>query len=164
MGSGKSLIGYSLAQKLQTEFFDLDKEIEKKFGCSISDFFRIHGETEFRKEEAFLLREIGNHHHSFVMATGGGTPCFHNNMIWMNETGNTLYLKLSVSTIIQRLKKDKADRPLLSELTDKNLEVFIEDLFKEREKYYVQSVMEVIPEHFTSITLLEYIAELLNKK
>lgn len=164
MGSGKSLIGFSLAQKLQTEFFDLDKEIEKKNSCSISEFFRIHGETEFRKEEASLLREIEGQHNSFVIATGGGTPCFHNNMKWMNETGKTLYLKVSVSTLINRLKKDKVNRPLLSSLTDNNLEVFIENLFKEREKYYLQSAMVVIPENFSSFTLLENITEMLNKK
>jgi shikimate kinase len=164
MGSGKSLIGSSLSQKLQTEFFDLDKEIEKKFGHTISHFFKIHGELEFRKEEASLLREIANQHKSFVMATGGGTPCFHNNMKWMIETGNTIYLKVSVNSLIDRLKKDKAGRPLLSSLTDKNLEVFIEDLFKEREKYYMQSAMEVIPENFSTDNLLENIAELLNNK
>jgi shikimate kinase len=164
MGSGKSLIGYSLAQKLQTEFFDLDREIENKFGCSISHYFKIHGEMEFRKEETSLLRGIACHKKSFVMATGGGTPCFHNNMQWMNETGRTIYLRASVNTLINRLKKDKIRRPLLSALNNKNLEVYIEDLFTEREKYYVQSDMEVIPENFSSVTLVEYITEMLHKK
>lgn len=162
MGSGKSLIGYSLAQKIQAEFFDLDKEIEKKSGCSISEFFRIHGESEFRNEEATLLREIGNHHNSFIMATGGGTPCFHNNMKWMNETGKTIYLRVSVETLISRLKRDKLNRPLISALTDKNLETFIDALFNERENFYMQSAMEVSPENFTKDALIEHIKGILN--
>lgn len=162
MGSGKSLIGYSLAQKFQTEFIDLDKEIEKKRGCSISDFFRIHGETEFRNEEATLLREIGSHHNSFVIATGGGTPCFHNNMRWMNETGKTIYLKVSVETLISRLKRDRINRPLISSLPDKNFETYIEALFKERENFYMQSAIELSPEIFTPGALFEHIKGILH--
>lgn len=161
MGSGKSLIGYSLAQKLHLPFIDLDKEIEKSTGCSISDFFRIHGETEFRKEERRLLMESGSQKNEFVMATGGGTPCFHDNMNWMNESGTTLYLQVSLETLVRRLKRDKQKRPLLSSLTDEKLSVFVNTLFREREQFYETAQLRISPENYTPESLIENITNLL---
>jgi len=143
MGSGKSFIGYSLAQKLHLPFIDLDKEIEKSTGCTISDFFRIHGEAEFRKEEKRLLREQGSHQAGFIMATGGGTPCFHDNMQWMNETGTTLYLRVSLKTLVKRLSADKQNRPLLASLPDEELLEGINSLFRERECFYKMSSIQM---------------------
>lgn len=161
MGAGKSLIGQSLAQRLNIPFYDLDKQIETLQGCSVSDFFKIHGEMEFRKEETRVMKEIVNHNNEFVIATGGGTPCFHNNMKWMNENGTTVYLNISKEALGRRLKREKLKRPLIANLSNEDIDSFIEKLLHERAGTYGESKFEISPEKYTPGILIETIIRLL---
>ena len=93
MGSGKSTFGKKLSKEISLPFIDLDKEIEKKAKCSISEIFKYLGEESFRNMESELLKSF-EHLEGFVMATGGGTPCFFNNIEYINSTGTSIYIQL----------------------------------------------------------------------
>src|SRR5437773_11285939 len=91
MGSGKTFFGKQLAQLLNYEFIDLDELIGKNEGATIAEIFFSKGEAYFRSKESSLLKSLSQNENA-VIATGGGTPCFHDNMKWMNEHGITVYL------------------------------------------------------------------------
>jgi shikimate kinase len=158
MGAGKSLIGHALAQRLQLPFFDLDRQIEIMHGCSVSDFFQIHGEQEFRKEETLILKETAKSNESFVIASGGGTPCFYGNMAWMNDHGITVYLNILPETLAKRLKRDRRNRPLIASLSDKELTLFVKKTLHEREEFYRMSHIEITPENYSPQGLIDHLA------
>ena len=138
MGSGKSLLGKQLAEKLKFQFIDLDKYIEEKGKKNIEEIFQKNGEDYFRKiESKYLVETI--HFENTVIACGGGTPCFYKNMNWLNKNGTTVYLKLSTEILHERLLPIKNNRPLLAHLKDEELMDFIEGKLKEREKFYLKS-------------------------
>lgn len=157
MGSGKSLIGSSLAKKLGIPFIDLDMEFENRSNFTISEFFSKYGEMEFRMEETRLLKEITIMYDSFVIATGGGTPCFHDNIKWMNDNGITVYINLAIQTLISRLNADKQKRPLICTLESEELRVFIENLFVAREGFYQQSKIKILAENISPENLIQQI-------
>ncbi len=132
-GSGKSTLSKSVGQGLGLPSIDLDEEIEKESGKSISEIFTEDGEELFRKKEHEALLKVISHYQSFVLATGGGTPCFHENMSIMNETGTTVYLEVSLHTLKQRVS-NTTHRPLLKG----NHESRMEQLFNEREPLYLK--------------------------
>ncbi|MEM6643286.1 MAG: shikimate kinase [Bacteroidota bacterium] len=127
-GSGKTTLGMELAIHLQIPFIDLDQEIEKGSKQQIPVIFKEHGEGFFRQLEFETLRKVVPAHDKFVLATGGGTPCFFENMVYMNEMGTTVYLNTEVDQIKRRLQQDSV-RPLMQTNT-------IEGLHKERKKWY----------------------------
>lgn len=136
-GSGKSTVSRLLAEKLELDFYDLDAEIEAASGKTIAEIF-MEGEETFRKlEAATLLKSITNKK-SFVMAAGGGTPCFFDGMKVMNESGITIYLDTPIDVLIARTKK-KQHRPLLKE----NPATAIRELLSNRQKCYSQAVYSV---------------------
>ncbi len=135
MGGGKSTFGSKLASHLGWRFIDLDDKIEHRAGQTINDIFSDHGEKYFRKLESEVLKEFENQT-SIVLSTGGGTPCFGDNMEYMNRTGLTVYLKLTPGQLKSRLVGTKAERPLLKNLDDDALLQFIEDKLEFREKWY----------------------------
>lgn len=136
-GSGKSTVSRLLAEKLELDFYDLDAEIEAARGKTIAEIF-TEGEEVFRKlEAATLLKSITNKK-SFVMAAGGGTPCFFDGMKVMNESGITIYLDTPIDVLIARTKK-KQHRPLLKE----NPATAIRELLSNRQKCYSQAVYSV---------------------
>jgi shikimate kinase len=112
-GAGKSTLGKILAEKLMMAFFDLDKEIEKREGLPVQEIFHEKGETYFRQAEQEILRDITKQHHSFIMATGGGAPCFHQSMDFMLAEGKVLFLNISLPTLFARVQ-NSTDRPLLA--------------------------------------------------
>lgn len=125
-GSGKSTLGEQLARALDAQFLDLDTEIEKKEGKSIPQIFLEHGENYFRIVEAEKLRELAGSDNSFVLATGGGAPCFYNGMDTLNETGISVFLNVPISELIRRVSKNK-DRPLLAnEDIEKKMQTLLE--------------------------------------
>jgi shikimate kinase len=135
MGSGKTTTGKRLAGLLEWSFTDLDKSIEEQTGLTIPEIFSLHGETWFRKVESEVLRS----HRSLtneVVATGGGTPCFGDNMEYMLDTGLTIYLKLTPRQLKSRLSGSKGERPLIKNLGTENLITFIEENLAIREKWY----------------------------
>ncbi|WP_282776889.1 shikimate kinase [Phaeodactylibacter xiamenensis] len=138
MGSGKSYTGRQLAQLLNRRFIDLDDWIEQEAGLSIREIFEQQGEAHFRKAEAEAVRKMAEEL-SAVIATGGGTPCFHQNMEWMNANGLTVYLDTSPEVLFQRLKSGRGHRPLIRSLTDEGLRAYISQKLRERTPYYQQA-------------------------
>jgi shikimate kinase len=139
MGSGKSSLGKELAHKLGLTFFDIDQMIEEDERRKINVIFENDGEEKFREIEHECLKkslQINN----VVISTGGGTPCFFNNMEVINENGISVYIKLNAGILASRLSVDKEKRPLIKHCKDKTeIESFIKDLLEKREKYYLQS-------------------------
>ncbi|NJC26496.1 shikimate kinase [Neolewinella antarctica] len=116
MGSGKSHTGKELATHLRLRFVDLDDEIERLAGCSVSQIFAEHGEETFRELEARALRSFAGS--GVIIATGGGAPCFHDGMAYMNQTGITIFLDPSTEILIARLSDGRGHRPLLQSETN----------------------------------------------
>jgi shikimate kinase len=113
MGSGKSHTGERLAGLLGLPFIDLDAEIEGRTGQTITDIFAGRGEAAFRELERDTLHEVAGQTDAFVLSTGGGAPCFHDNMRWMNEQGTTVFLDPPLSVLLGRLEAGREHRPLL---------------------------------------------------
>lgn len=135
MGSGKSTIGKKLSLKINLPFFDLDKEIEKKYNQTIDEIFKTKGEIWFRKLEHQLLSEYIQSDKSFILSLGGGTPCYANNHLFLQLPEiYSIYLKASVSELTNRLEKEKDQRPLLQNIED--LSSFIGPHILERSHYY----------------------------
>lgn len=112
-GSGKSTFGKQLAGRLLLPFVDLDKEIENAEGATISSIFSTHGEPYFRRAESKMLNDWASSTSSFVMATGGGTPCFHDGMGIINKTGVSVFLDVPAEELTRRMEPED-HRPLLS--------------------------------------------------
>lgn len=156
MGSGKTTLGKELAAKLKYRFMDLDKQIEKKTKKTIADIFRKKGEDKFRVMEKKELHETKKSR-NIVIATGGGTPCFFDNMDWMNEHGVTIYLEVSAGVLFYRLVKEKAERPLLKDLTDVELMEQIVIHLTTRESFYSKAKLVVKGEKIKMDKLLKTI-------
>ncbi len=138
MGSGKSTAGKKLANKLGFEFIDLDYLIEQDTGLSISEYFEKFGEEKFRELEGKMLHKTSLLDKA-VISTGGGTPCFFDNMDTINKNGVSVYLKTDIPLIMSRLKGEKNQRPLIQNKTDEELRTYLSDLLAVREKYYEQA-------------------------
>lgn len=137
-GSGKSTFGKLLADKLFLPFVDLDKEIEKSEEKTIEEIFAEKGESYFRQVEADQLRLVCSQQHSFLLATGGGAPCFHNSLSYMKEAGKTIFLDVAVETLFERIQSS-TNRPLLQLQTDKELIDRLKEMREERLPVYQQA-------------------------
>ncbi|MCC8145016.1 MAG: shikimate kinase [Bacteroidales bacterium] len=142
MGAGKTTIGRNLAQKLNMHFVDLDLFIENRYRKKIREIFEEKGEKGFRQIERNALLEIISFENALV-STGGGTPCFFDNMSLMNESGLTIYLKVSVEELANRLDACKQTRPLIKDKTKEELISFIQENLQLREPFYDQSVVKI---------------------
>ena len=138
MGSGKSYWASKLAKQYKTTAYDLDHLIEILEEKTIAEIFAEQGEEYFRKAETKVLRWFGEKK-NFVLATGGGTPCFNNNMEWMNKNGTTVWLNEPVETLVKKLQPEKAHRPLIKDLSDDNLAAFLQKKLEERSAFYSQA-------------------------
>lgn len=138
MGSGKSWWGTRLAEHLNLDFVDLDERIESGEGISIPEIFERFGEPGFRQLEHDYLCHLAVQP-PLVVATGGGTPCFFNNMEWMNANGITVYLKTPVSILYTRLLTAGATRPLLLGIPKDQLQSHLEQILERREPFYLQA-------------------------
>jgi len=139
MGSGKTYWGRRLSEKLQLPFFDLDEQVETSEGKTINQLFAESGEEYFRLVEKDTLHILTESHDSFVMATGGGTPCYFNNIDYMNRSGITVWINTPLELIHERLLKEKDNRPLLKEIGEAQLKGFILKKFSDRKIYYEQA-------------------------
>jgi shikimate kinase len=141
MGSGKSTLGKKLAHNLELDFIDLDSYIEKEEGRTIAAIFDEDGEDYFRKlERVYLHRIIDND--DVVISTGGGTPCYFDNMEQMNDYGKTVYINMHPKALIPRLQSSAQLRPLIKGLEGVELLDYIYKTLRDREFYYKKS-------HFT---------------
>ncbi|MCO5240874.1 MAG: shikimate kinase [Chitinophagaceae bacterium] len=156
MGTGKTYWGQLWAKQHRLDFFDLDTEIEQYTGLTIPQIFELHGEHFFREQERERLHHFGDKQH-FILSTGGGTPCFYNNMQWMNEHGLTIYLKTPLPVLKERLIKEKMHRPLIKQLDDREIEKFIKTSIGKREAYYNTAHIILSTESISDITFEEII-------
>lgn len=138
MGSGKSYIGQQLATQLKVQHIDLDDYLEAKAGQSIRSIFEEHGEVYFRKLEQTCLHEMLQYK-DVVISTGGGTPCFFDNIDWIKENGQSIYLKTEASLLVERLQSETDKRPLLANKDAVTLQQFIVDKIRQRAAYYEQA-------------------------
>lgn len=133
--SGKSTLGRQLAKELNYEFIDLDKKIEIAEGKKISEIFNLEGQEYFRKVEAEQLRKIEKDS-KVVVATGGGTPCFHRNMEYINETGLSVFLDVSPEKLEERMKASKRNNRPMFNLDSEDLLKSLQNTYIEREHFY----------------------------
>lgn len=138
MGTGKSFWGSVLAANYNCMLYDLDEVIENEERKTISEIFKHKGEKYFRQLEHDCLKKF-EYKDDFVLATGGGTPCFHNNMQWMNENGITIWIDEPIKILVQRLIPGKAHRPLIKDLNDDDLYNFLSKKLEERYTFYAQA-------------------------
>lgn len=157
MGSGKTYCGRQLSKKLSVPFFDLDEQVISHEGKDINEIFEANGEEYFRIMEKEVLHIITESHDSFVMACGGGAPCYFNNIEYMKRSGTTVWLNTPVDTLLKRLKKERSQRPLLKELTDDQLHSFILKKFADRRMYYEQADITVEEDNLELEKLIEKI-------
>lgn len=135
MGTGKTHWAKRVAKKLKTGCYDLDNIVESHEEKTIAELFAEDGEEYFRRTEAKVLRWFGEKKH-FVLATGGGTPFYHDNMDWMNRHGVTVWIDEPVPVLFERLKGERAHRPAISGLDDAALLSFIKLKLQQRTPYY----------------------------
>lgn len=138
MGAGKTTVGRILAQRMKLSFIDLDCYIENRYQKTVSRLFADKGEEGFRQIERNLLREVAEFE-DVLISTGGGAPCFFDNMAFMKEKGTVVYLKVSVGELAQRLELCKHSRPLLKDKSHEELRDFIASALGKREEYYMQA-------------------------
>jgi shikimate kinase len=138
MGAGKTTLGKAFARKMQLSFIDLDWYIEQRYHRTIGEIFTQEGETAFRELERNMLHEVADFE-DVIISTGGGTPCFFDNIDYMNRCGITVFLNADISVLFTRLRIAKQARPILQGMDDEQLRVFIEKALAERMKYYSQA-------------------------
>lgn len=142
MGSGKSTLGRRLAMHLGVQFVDMDHYIEERNCKTIPQIFEEDGEAEFRKKERKALEELSEFT-DIVIATGGGAPCFFDNIDLMNRTGKTIYLNIDPTILADRLLHSKTERPLIKGKSRDELVAFIDDTLKKRNEFYMQAKYQI---------------------
>ena len=126
MGAGKTTVGKALARELGLTFYDLDWYIEGRMRKTVPQIFAEKGEEGFRKIENAMLHEVAEFE-DIVLSCGGGTPCFFDNMEYLNRQGDTVYLKATPDVLYKHLKMGKTERPLLKNKTKEEMYRFIEE-------------------------------------
>jgi len=143
MGCGKSYWGKFLAESLGYDFIDLDALIEKREGLSIPEIFEQFGEASFRVREHAALESLKELTTPAIISTGGGAPCFHNNMDTMNVSGKTLFLEASPLILKQNILKSDSERPIVKAVPESELEAYIANHLKQRLPFYNQAQLKV---------------------
>ncbi len=162
MASGKTTVGKALAHQLEVDFVDLDHAIEQEVGKSVSDIFKDNGELFFRKKETQVLQSLLARNVPMVLALGGGTPCYGNNMDVVNQyASHSFYLKLSIGALITRIKGEKQQRPLVAGLNNDDLPEFIGKHLFERNAFYDRAKQTIACDGETITGIVDKIAEAL---
>ncbi len=160
MGSGKTTVGRQLALALNLSFYDLDWYIEMRYHRTVAQLFAERGEEGFREMERNMLHEVAEFE-NVVLSCGGGTPCFFDNMEYMNSLAETVYLKAEPEVLAMHLKMGKVERPLIKGKNEEELLQYIRESLKQREPFYTQakhtldvSLLDNYDKIKTSVTLL----------
>ena len=135
MGSGKTTVGKALSKETGMMFYDLDWYIESRMRKTVSQIFAEKGEEGFRQIEYTMLHEVAEFE-DVIISCGGGTPCFFDNMDYLNQQGDVVYLKATPETLYKHLLMAKVERPLLKDKTPEELIAYITEHLKEREPFY----------------------------
>ncbi len=142
MGCGKSTLGRKLADHSGMQFIDMDNYIEMRNCKTVPQIFEEEGEDAFRNIERKALEELSEFN-NVIIATGGGAPCFFDNINLMNQTGKTIYLNIDPDILAERLIKSKSDRPLIRGKSKKELIEFINTSLEKRNKFYKQAQFQI---------------------
>lgn len=148
MGSGKSSFGRKLAKSLDYPFYDMDELVEKRVGMSIREYFKEAGEQAFREQERSVLQDNTFAENS-IIATGGGAPCYSDNMDWMNKNGMTVFLSIPPKGLVERLAHGRDKRPLIQNFDDEQLLEYITDKLVEREPHYKKAKFTLLGQDLT---------------
>ena len=140
MGAGKTTAGRELAKKMGLDFIDLDHFIQARYQKTVGQLFQESGEEGFRNIERNILHEVGEFE-DVVISAGGGTPCFFDNMEYMNTVGTTVYLKASPEALSARLNTCKDKRPLIKDKNEEELYTFVCETLNKREPFYMQATV-----------------------
>lgn len=132
---GKTTVGKELARQLGLSFYDLDWYIEERFHTKVPEIFAQYGEERFRDLERRMLHEAAEFE-NIVLSCGGGTPCFFDNMDYLNSVSTTVYLHATSDTILEHLKMSRGKRPLLEGKTSEELAIYVDEQLKIREPFY----------------------------
>ena len=138
MGAGKTTLGKAFARAMGLTFVDLDWYIEERYHKTVSQIFAERGEEGFRELEKRMLHEASDFE-NVVISVGGGTPCFFDNMDYMNQVGETVFLDVDNQVLFRRLKVAKQQRPLLANKTDEELMAFIQEALEKRLPHYTKA-------------------------
>lgn len=138
MGAGKTTVGKALAKDLGLMFYDLDWYIESRMRKTVAQIFEEKGEEGFRIIERNMLHEVAEFE-DVIVSCGGGTPCFFDNMEYMNQQGETVYLQASPEVLAEHLKMGKSVRPLLLGKSDEELMAYIRESLEKREPFYTRA-------------------------
>jgi len=160
MASGKSTIGRDLADKVNYQFVDLDDYIEEREKMSIVDLFKTKGEIYFRKIESIYLKEIIADKDDIILSLGGGTPCYGQNMSFLQKASkvSSIYLKASIGALINRLENEKSKRPLVAHLkTEEELGEFIGKHLFERNQFYSLADETIVTDVLSTKEIVEAI-------
>ncbi|HQQ93759.1 MAG TPA: shikimate kinase [Bacteroidia bacterium] len=161
MGSGKSTLGKKTARTLNMPFIDLDKRVEEAQQKSIPEIFKQEGEAAFRELESLHLRKILQEKPSCLIALGGGTVCFNDNLSFLKSKGLLVYLELPALVLAHRLWHSKTERPLLKHKTETEVEAYVEDLLEKRKVFYEAAHLKVNALHLSAEQLHNEILALL---
>lgn len=150
MGCGKTHWAKILSEKLHVPFFDLDEKIVEHKGKSIPEIFGSEGEEQFRLLEKDVLHLLSESHENFIMATGGGTPCFYNNIDYLKKQGTVVWINCSTECLYNRLLKEKDKRPLIRDVPNHELKSYIIKKYSSRKIFYQQANV-ILPEEVITI-------------
>ncbi len=162
MGSGKSTMGRTLASELNLTFIDLDSFLEEKYFRTIPQIFAEEGEERFRKKERNVLEEVCSFD-NVIVATGGGAPCFFDNMDLMNESGFCVFLDVEISSLVNRLIHAKTERPLIKGKSTEELREFIEGLLAKRRPFYEKARYILKGSEITSAQIIDLLSDKANQ-
>ena len=151
MGAGKTTLGCALAAEIGVPFIDLDHYIEKRYCKTIAQLFAEKGEEGFREIERRMLHEVGEFE-DVIISTGGGTPCFFDNIEYMNAQGTTVYLDVPVERLFIRLSIARSKRPLIKEKNDEELLAFITEQLAKRAPHYSKAQYSFKADRLEDIT------------
>lgn len=163
MGAGKTTVGKDLSKRLGLSFIDLDCYIEGRYLRTVSQLFAEKGEDAFREIERKMLHEVAMFE-DVLISTGGGAPCFFDNMKFMNESGTTVYLQVSVEELAKRLEICKHTRPILQGHSGDSLVAFIAENLEKRNPYYTQASIVFDAEKMLTETDVNEISTALKKR